>query len=170
MSYDLTIRADRAYSQFVPLEPLREFIGRLPHVRPNGTTGFILDDPPRRWMNISLEVAGEDVDSIAVDEDGRLRVNCIRLHIPYEYLGDAAERDYFPVAAEIAGLLHWRLYDCQTGKDVPASPRPDAKRDAFYREVLGALGLSEPTSGGRGRRRPSGAKKKPGRGKPRKSS
>src|SRR5262249_22899441 len=142
MSYDLTIRADRDYSQLVAFKPLAMFIRKLPHVKANGASGFILDDS-RRWMNISLEVANEEGDSVSAEGDGLSRVNCIRLHIPYDYLGDAPEQDYFPVAHEIAGLLGWRLYDAQTGEDVPRSPRPDARRGAFYREVRRALGLQE---------------------------
>src|SRR5262249_4521660 len=161
MSYDLTIRADRDYSQYVAFKPLAKFIRKLPHVRANGASGFILDDS-RRWMNISLEVANEEGDSVAAEEDGLSRVNCIRLHIPYDYLGDAPERDYFPVAKEIAGLLGWRLYDAQTGEYVPDSPRPNADRGAFYREVRRALGLKEagpasprPKKSSKGKKKPS---------------
>jgi hypothetical protein len=162
MSYDLTIRADRDYSQFVAFKPLAEFISKLPHVRANGSSGFILDDS-RRWMNIDLEVANEEGDSVEAEEEELWRVNCIRLHIPYDYLGDAPEQDYFPVAQEIAGLLGWRLYDAQTGEDVPRSPRPDASRGAFYREVRRALGLEEEGTASSRPRKPAKGKKKPSR-------
>jgi hypothetical protein len=143
MSYDLMIRADREYSKFVPFEPVARFVGQLSHVRPNGTSRFILDDPPQRWMNIDLAVAGEYDDSTAASDTGATQINCIQLCIPYAFLGDAPERDYFPIALEIAGLLGWKLYDNQTGKNMSASPKPDPERGAFYREVMAALGLSE---------------------------
>jgi hypothetical protein len=164
MSYDLTIRADRNYSQFVALGPLAEFIGNLPDVQANGPSGFLLKGS-HRWMNISLETANEEGDSVAAHEDGRSQVNCIRLSIPYEYLGDAPEQDYFPVGKEIADLLGWQLYDAQTGEDLAASTPVNRDRGAFYREVRRALGLDETSPGGASQEEPSKGKKKPNQGK-----
>src|SRR5690242_1537205 len=101
MSYDLTIRADNEYSRSTLLAALAAFIDQLPHIRRNGPSGFVLEAPPARWMNISLEVADQHGDSVAVHEAGGDQVNCIRLNIPYANLGQEAERDYFPLAFDI---------------------------------------------------------------------
>jgi hypothetical protein len=139
MSYDLTIRADGHYSRSTPLAPLADFIDRLPHVRRNGPSGFVLEAPPARWMNISLEVADEHGDSVSVDESGGDQVNCIRLHIPYANLGEEAERDYFPLAFDVAQFVGWQLYDAQTGEYVTPPARPDPTRGDFAREVMDTL-------------------------------
>ena len=47
----------------VPHSGQSDFIRKLPHVHANGSSGFVLDDS-RRWMNISLEVANEEGDSV----------------------------------------------------------------------------------------------------------
>ena|SRR5438094_426931 len=118
MSYDLTIKADDEYSVFVVLERVSEFLTKLPRVHPTGPGQFLLDDLPNRWMEIDLEVVSPEGSTECVSDHDLGRANCIRLHIPYAYLGEAPERDYFPMAADIAGFLEWRLYDEQTGEDI----------------------------------------------------
>jgi hypothetical protein len=125
MSYDLTISAgfrgiesvveeseklSKARSKGAGFAQLAKFIGSLPKVRPNGPTGFVLDDPPRRWMEIDLEgITGKGK---------KARVRWIVLHIPYAFLGEAAERDYFPVALTIARFLGWKVFDEQAGEEI----------------------------------------------------
>src|SRR5690349_7602906 len=113
MSYDLTAKADDTYSQFAPHGTLATFVAGLPHVRQLTPNLFALDDPPDRWMNISLEVADTDGDSESASDAGHAEVNCVRFHIPYEQLGDEPEGDYFPTAWAVAQFLGWRLYDEQ---------------------------------------------------------
>jgi hypothetical protein len=125
MSYDLTISAgsrgiesvveeseksSNAGSQGPSFAQLAKFIGSLPKVRPNGPTGFVLDDRPRRWMEIDLEGI--------IGKGKKARVRWIALHIPYAFLGKAPERDYFPVALTIAGYLGWKVFDEQAGEEI----------------------------------------------------
>jgi hypothetical protein len=118
---------------------LAAFIDQLPHIRRNGPSGFILEAPPARWMNISLEVADPHGDSVAVDEAGGDQVNCIRLHIPHANLGQEAERDYFPLAFDIAQFVGWQVYDAQSGAYVTPPAAPDPTRGDFAREVVDTL-------------------------------
>ena len=67
MSYDLTIKPDETYSRFTPRGPLEEFITKLPGVKRNGETGFVLDDRPRRWMEIDLEVVSAEGDLLEAE-------------------------------------------------------------------------------------------------------
>ena len=119
MSFDLTVKADDNYSVSTDLHRLGEFLAQLPHVRANGQRGFVLDDPPSRWMEIDLEVVSPEGDYDEELSENSLEVNCIRLHIPYGRLGKKPERDYFPTAWAIAKFLAWRLYDEQSGEEVP---------------------------------------------------
>jgi hypothetical protein len=76
-------------------------------------------------MEIDLESVTEEGDT-ADDCDKSPTVNCVRLHIPYQFLGDQPELDYFPTALEIAGHLGWPALDDQTGeplKGVTATSR-----------------------------------------------
>jgi hypothetical protein len=139
MSYDLTIRADHDYSRSTPLAALAEFLDQLPHLRRNGPSGFILEAPPARWMNISLELADPQGDSVAVHEAGADQVNCIRLHIPYANLGQEAERDYFPLAFDITQFVGWQLHDAQTGEYITPPAPPDPTRGDFAREAMDTL-------------------------------
>lgn len=140
MSFDLTAQADDARSRFAPHDTLAAFVAGLPHVRRLGPDLFALDDPPARWMNISLEVSGPDGDSEAAADAGRAEVNCVRFHIPYDQLGDEPERDYFPTAWAVAEFLGWRLYDGQLGEYVTEGAIPARERAAFAKLVRRALG------------------------------
>jgi hypothetical protein len=122
MSYDLTIKGDDSYARSVPKEPTASFIAQLPDIKPNGDYGFALDRPPNRWMEIDLEVVSEEGDSIREAWREYDEFNCISLHIPYQFLGKAPERDYFPTAFAIADHVGWELYDEQTGEAVPREP------------------------------------------------
>jgi len=116
MSYDLTIRADEKHSRSTPFRELAAIIEGLPNIRPNGEMRFALDDLPRRWMEIDLEVVSEEGDSVAESWRSYDTINCIRLHIPYQFLGKAMERDYLPTAFAIADFVGWPLYDDQTDR------------------------------------------------------
>jgi hypothetical protein len=130
MSYDLTIRGDETYSRSTPKAALDGFIAGLPGITANGAMGFALDDRPKRWMEIDLEVVSEEGDSIAESWQTYDAVNCIQLHIPYPFLGKAIERDYLPTAFAIADFVGWPLYDEQTGELVP---RDTIRRKPWWR-------------------------------------
>src|SRR5512135_437347 len=102
MSFDLTIKADETYSRRTPKAALDSFIAQMPGIKPNGSRGFVLDEPPKRWMEIDLEVVSEEGDNIEEDGKSYNDINCVRLHVPYAFLGDAIERDYLPTAFAIA--------------------------------------------------------------------
>ena len=161
MSYDLTIRADRDYSRSTEVGRLMAFIARLPHLRPNGARRFVLDDPPSRWMNIDLEFIGPDREYDEELTERGPETNCVRLHIPYAFLGDRPERDYFPTAWAIAKFLGWRLYDQQSGEDVPDGAIPKGDAAVFYEEILRALGLDEAVPAPPPLKKPSKSKTKP---------
>jgi hypothetical protein len=118
MSYDLTIKSDGTYSRSTSRAVLESFINQLPGVKPNGKHGFALDDKSKRWMEIDLEVVNEEGDNIESDKQVSADVNCIRLHIPYKFLGDDIERDYLPTAFAIAEHVGWTLYDDQDDEPV----------------------------------------------------
>jgi hypothetical protein len=140
MSFDLTIKPDDAFSRTVPIGRVMAFVAQLPNVRPNGSRGFVLDDPPSRWMEIDLEFIGPEGEfDEAMTKEGP-DTNCVRLHIPYAYLGDKPEQDYFPTAFAIAKFLGWRLYDEQSGEDVQEGAIPNRQWAAFYKQVRLALG------------------------------
>jgi hypothetical protein len=141
MSFDLTAQADDARSRFAPYDTLAEFVAGLPHVRRLKPDLFALDDPPARWMNISLESSDDEGDSVSASEAGRGEVNCVRFHIPYDQLGDEPERDYFPTAWAIAQFLGWRLYNEQLGEYVVEGSIPAREWGAFAKQVRRALGL-----------------------------
>jgi hypothetical protein len=130
MSYDLTIRSDETYSQATAREALNQFLLQLPCVQPNGKFGFLLDDPPERWMEIDLEVVSEDGDCLLEDWKTYDTTNCIRLHIPYQFLGSALESGYLPTALAIAEFVGWPLYDEQTDRIVT---RETVGRKAWWR-------------------------------------
>ena len=123
MSYDLSIRADDRYSRMTAKAPLAAFIATLPNVKPNGTSGFVLDDPPARWMEIDLELVSEDGDYIG-DEEGASEtdINCLRLHIPYGFFREKGlAQEYLPTAQAVAKHVGWTLLDEQTGQAWPST-------------------------------------------------
>ena len=127
MSFDMTIRYNRACSRSVALEPLSKFIGSFPDVQTVRTSLLVYEVPPDRRMEICLGGAYPN------------SVDCIALHIPYAYLEErSAEMAYYQLAFKIASLLGWKLYDHQTGKYVRIRPRAYAEQKAFDRLVLGA--------------------------------
>ncbi len=119
MSFDLTIKPDDNYSRRTSKAALDSFVTQLPGVKPNGTRGFVLDERPKRWMEIDLEVVSEEGDNIEEEGETYDDINCVRLQIPYAFLGHAIERDYLPTAFAIADHLGWTLYDDQSGEPVP---------------------------------------------------
>jgi hypothetical protein len=129
MSYDLSIRADPHYSRFALVGPLAAFLSRLPGILPNGDRGFIWESPPKRLMEIDLEVV--DREGNLVEEEGQTypEVNCISLHIPYGGFDDTRERPYLPIASAIAGHLGWRVFDHQRGRHIPGGRPTDGKSD-----------------------------------------
>jgi hypothetical protein len=140
MSYDLTIKPDDEFSRAAAVGRVLAFAAQLPHLRPNGARGFVLDDPPSRWMEIDLEFIGSDGEFDAALTNTGPDTNCINLHIPYAYLGEQPERDYFPTALALARFLGWRLYDEQSGEDIKEGAIPRRQWTAFYRQVMQALG------------------------------
>src|SRR5947209_11854602 len=98
MSYDHTIRPDENFSRSVPRKMVEEFIAQLPFVRRACGPQFVLDEKPKRWMEISLETVDEGGNSIEEEGGTHETANCIRLHIPYAFLGKSPESDYFPTA------------------------------------------------------------------------
>jgi hypothetical protein len=113
----MTIRSDESFSRSAERQPLVEYLRTLPGVLPNGDSGFTLDDRPRRWMEIDLEVVNEEGDSIEVSINEHPDINCIRLHIPYAYLKSSSLNEgYLPLALKIADHLKWELYDEQSGE------------------------------------------------------
>ena len=136
MSYDLTIKGDETYSLRISKADLDSFIAQLPGIKRNGSTGFVIDERPKRWMEIDLEVVSEegDYDCDAASESDT--INCVRLHIPYAFLGNAIERDYLPTAFAIAGRIGWLLYDDQTGEPVlreAVAPKDPKARKPWWR-------------------------------------
>ncbi|MCE9589248.1 MAG: hypothetical protein K8S99_01850 [Planctomycetes bacterium] len=119
MSYDLTIRPDEKFSRSVPREPLEAFIALLPFIAAVDRSLFVLEEKPNRRMEISLEVVDADGNWIEEVSETSDTINCIRLHVPYAFLGKRPERDYFPTAFLIADHLGWSLYDEQSGEDIP---------------------------------------------------
>jgi len=119
MSYDITIRPDEKFSRSVPREPLAAFVAQLPLIRRTDSPQFVLDEKPKRWMEISLETTDEEGN--CVEEDGRTydTTNCVRLHIPYAFLGKRPDRDYLPTCFAIADHLGWSVYDEQSGENIP---------------------------------------------------
>jgi hypothetical protein len=79
MSYDLTIRPDEKFSRSVPREPLSAFISQLPSITRAARPQFVLEEKPKRWMEISLETV--DADGNIIEEEGGTydTANCIRL-------------------------------------------------------------------------------------------
>lgn len=65
-------------------------------------------------MEIDFEVVSEEGDNIEEDGAQYEAINCIRLHIPDPFLGDAIDLDYLPTAHTVASHLGWSLYDEQT--------------------------------------------------------
>lgn len=140
MSFDLTIKSDDAFSRSAEVARVMAFIAQLPNMRSNGSRGFVLDDPPARWMEIDLEFKGADREYDPVLSESGPDTNCIRLHIPYAYLGDLPHWEYFPTALAIARFLGWRLYDEQSGEDIREGDIPKREWAAFYKQVRQALG------------------------------
>lgn len=131
MSYDITIRSDASYSRSEGRASLESFMAQLPGLRRADGPQFVLDDRPKRWLEISLESV--DANGNSVEEDPPCdTTNCIRLHIPYAFLGRRPDRDYFPTAFAIADHLGWSLYDEQSGEIIPreatAAPMIEASR------------------------------------------
>lgn len=114
MSYDFTIQPDNTFSQFKPVAPLAAFFATQPHVRPNGSRDFLLQDD-NRWMEIDIETVNEEGDNIEDDDEpvAPATFNCIRAHIPYGNLGKQPELDYLPLLESISQHLGWELIDNQ---------------------------------------------------------
>ena len=116
MSYDLSIRSDEDFSESKVFADLAAFVLSLPHVVPNGPSGFALDDLPSRWMEIDAEYRiSDDEERDCDDSPDRIDYNCISIHIPYGHLGRRPERDYFPLIHIIAEKIGWPVYDEQSG-------------------------------------------------------
>jgi hypothetical protein len=114
MSYDLSICGDERYERKTLKQPLIEVSLSLAGVKPNGSSGLVLDEPPIRWMEIDLEVVSEDGDNIEEADQEYPEINCLRLHIPYGFFRRPSFRqEYLPTALAIARHLNWTLVDEQ---------------------------------------------------------
>jgi hypothetical protein len=117
MSHDITIRSDGSFSRSTAKQGLLDFLRAQPNLVPNGNTGFALDDRPKRWMEIDLDVVTEDGDSVEEPLDRHDEINCIRLHVPYAFLKSSTLNEgYLPLAFKIADFLKWEVYDEQLGE------------------------------------------------------
>lgn len=120
MSYDLTARHDDRYSRSVSFYRASTLVAAISDVRPNGSSGFVLERGDDVWMEIDLEAVNDQGDSIETPVDKTpSEINCIRFHVPYgqiEGLEPCVE-----VALKIADGLEWQLYDEQTGDPVVRS-------------------------------------------------
>src|SRR5437879_4349117 len=126
MSYDITIAGDDSFSVSVPFDALRQFVSQLPRIEANGTRGFVLREGDHLWMEIDLDSVTEDGDT-RDDGDASPTVNCVRLHIPYPFLGKHPEHDYFPIAVAIAQHLGWPAIDEQTGQPLQSGSSRDER-------------------------------------------
>jgi hypothetical protein len=115
MSFGLTISSDSKFTRSTPKADLAAFVSRLPHVIPNGDSGFALDERDKRWMEIDLEVVSEDGDYLEEVAKSSDVINCVRLRIPSGFLTDSLERDYLPTAFAIARKAGWLVFDDQSG-------------------------------------------------------
>lgn len=122
MSYDITIASDERFSSHYSVAELRAFLDSLPKVSPNGDRSYAFGDGKRQWMEIDPEYVSEDGDWLEEFENSDT-VNCVRLHVPYQFLGNQPERDYFPTAIQIANHIGWVAIDDQT--DSPLDPSTD---------------------------------------------
>ncbi|PWU10379.1 MAG: hypothetical protein C5B50_25610 [Verrucomicrobia bacterium] len=126
MSYDLTIAKDRGFSASTQFADLADFLRKAQDVKPNGDRGFLYEPSPKRHMEIDLEVVSDEGDNIEEAGTNYPEINCVRLHVPYSMLGNAPERDYFPLAFTIAERLGWTVHDDQSGE---AISRQQVERD-----------------------------------------
>jgi hypothetical protein len=118
MSYDIRIAADERYSKAESLEVVASIISALPGATKNGSRGFLLAQEGVIHIEIDLEFATEEGDTI----EGSDTINCISLHVPYSYLGGhpvtqsgvaKLEHYCFPSARLIAQHLGWHATDLQ---------------------------------------------------------
>src|SRR5262249_46575523 len=94
---------------------------QLPNVKLNGDRDLVLCEGDQLWMEIDLEATTGEGD-IRDDTDESTTVNCVRLHIPYGYLGGPSRHKYFETALAIAQHLQWPAIDEQTGSALLAEP------------------------------------------------
>lgn len=126
MSYDLTLRADPTYSEYVSLSELQDFGLKLPEVRSNVAKNLALGDSSTKWMEIDLEVVTDEGDFIPDADPAQSGINCIRFHIPYAFLGQDWQQVYLPTALAIAELCGWQLLDDQSGAEISGVSPPPA--------------------------------------------
>ena len=120
MSYDITIASDERFSSHYSVAQLRDFLEALPRVSPNGDRCYSFGDSKRQWMEIDLEYVSEDGDWLEEFANSDT-INCVRVHIPYQFLGSQPDRDYFPTVLQIADHIGWNAIDDQTGSPLEAS-------------------------------------------------
>ena len=118
MSYDISIRSDKQYTQTAALHPLRAFLATRPERRSGTLHQFVYGDGQAYYMEIDLESVSADGDSRQAAGPEAEQVNCIRAHIPYAYWGEteAAQRPYLEICLAIARHLGWAAYDEQQDK------------------------------------------------------
>ena len=111
MSYDLTVQYDEDFSESARLGEVMDWLLAQPGVSSNGTDSFVLDLPEKKlWMEMDVAVS---------DGEGREAVfDCIEAHIPYGFLGEQPELDYFPLLFGLAERLGWQVFDAQEGEAI----------------------------------------------------
>jgi hypothetical protein len=121
MSYDLLIRPDASHSLFVPYAPLKEFLKSLPCIVENGAATFVLDDRPRRWMEIYPAVVDAEGNAEEVGPKDPVAINAIQISIRYSATSNNPERDYLPTVTAISRFLRWQIFDPQSEEIIPNS-------------------------------------------------
>jgi hypothetical protein len=113
MSYDFTIRADPAYSQYKNYNEVKEFLLSQENVAANGDLSFCLNKPPRQRMEIDIEAVTSEGDSIVGEVSRTGSFNCINAHIPYGQLEKSRVEEYLPLLQSLTSHLGWKLVDQQ---------------------------------------------------------
>ena len=122
MSYDLTVQYDEDFSESARLGEVMDWLLAQPGVSFYGTDYFVLDLPEKTlWMGMDVAVS---------DGEGReAEFDCIEAHIPYGFLGEQPERDYFPLLFGLAERLGWQVFDAQEGAAIlPQSEGTETER------------------------------------------
>ena len=123
MSYDFRLQANSNYSVSHDIESTVAYLLDQANVKSNGKRGFVLDDPPSRWMEIYLETVSDEGDSI---EDGNIvnnTFNCVNLCIPYGFLENQPVDSYYPLIKSLAQHLRWEAINLQTDLNLNHIPK-----------------------------------------------
>jgi hypothetical protein len=111
MSYDLSVQYDEDFSESARLGDVMDWLLAQPGVVVSGGDSFRLDVPEKKlWMELDVAVSeGAGPDAV---------FDCIEAHIPYGFLGEQPEKDYFPLLFGLAKQLGWKVFDAQEGEEI----------------------------------------------------